>query len=101
LSETDAAGRGALSELPGARGLGLERVPVRTREAGMTLSAWRLRVESDRGPGSIVILEPAGRDPIYRGEGILLGWPQDGLAAAYAALQPVSDEPGFDLQQMG
>jgi hypothetical protein len=100
-TDTDAAGKAALPELPGARGVGLERIPVRTREAGVTLSAWRLRVESDRGPGEIVLVEAAGREPIYRGEGILLGWPQDRLSAAYAALRPVSDEPGLELQQMG
>jgi hypothetical protein len=67
----------------------------------MTLSAWRLRVESDRGPGEIVVVEAAGREPVYRGEGILLGWPQDRLAAAYAALRPVSDEPEVETLQMG
>ncbi len=101
MSDADSAGRGALPELPGARGVGLERIPVRTREAGVTLSAWRLRVESDQGPGEIVVVEAAGREPVYRGEGILLGWPQDRLAAAYAALRPLSDEPDMETLQMG
>ena len=101
MPDTDAAGKGALPELPGARGVGLERIPVRTREAGMTLSAWRLRVESDGGPGEIVVVDAAGREPVYRGGGILLGWPQDRLAAAYAALGPVSDEPDVETVQMG
>ncbi len=101
MSDGDSAGRGALPELPGARGVGLERIPVRTREAGMTLSAWRLRVESDRGPGEIVFVEAAGREAVYRGHGVLLGWPQDRLSAAYAALRPLSDEPDVETLQMG
>ncbi|HEY7113015.1 MAG TPA: hypothetical protein VIA45_08785 [Thermoanaerobaculia bacterium] len=73
---------------------------MRTREADTTLSAWRLRVESDRGTGLIVVVERAG-EPIYRGEGILLGWSQDRLAAAYRALRPSSDEPPVETLQLG
>lgn len=101
MADSDSAGRGAFPELPGARGVGLERIPVRTREAGVTLSAWRLRIASDRGTGEIVVVETGGQLPIYRGEGILLGWPQDRLSAAYAALRPLSDEPQLETLQMG
>ena len=101
MSQARSAGGGEFPDLPGARGVALERIPVRTREAGVTLSAWRLRVESDRGAGEIVVVEGAGQEPLYRGEGILLGWPQDRLSAAYRALRPSSDEPQLEIPQMG
>ena len=90
-----------LSVLPGARGIALERVAIRRRESGATLSAWRLDVISDRGAGAVVLVEREIEDPIYRGEGVMLGWEQDLLAAAYAALRPGSDEPPFETMQLG
>jgi hypothetical protein len=101
MADAGSTGTASVPELPGAQGVGLERIPVRTREAVVTLSAWRLRVESDRGGGEIVVVETAGGDPVYRGAGVLLGWSQDRLASAYAALRPVSDEPAWESMQMG
>ncbi len=84
-----------------ARMVGLERVPVRTREGSVTLSAWRMTVESAAGSGSIVLVETSGGGSFYRGEGVFLGWPQELMAQAYAALQPDGEEPGMGLPQLG
>ncbi len=84
-----------------ARMVGLERVPVRTREGSVTLSAWRLTVESAAGSGSIVLVDTPGGGSFYRGEGVFLGWTQDRMAGAFAALQPNGEEPGMGLPQLG
>ncbi len=87
--------------LPEARMASLERVPVRTRQASVTLAAWRLAVESGRGPGALVLIEdPPGRAH-YRGEGVFLGWAQDRMEAAWRALLPVPEEPHVDPPQLG
>ena len=101
MGEEPSAAAPVLPELPGARGVSLERIPIRKRESGVTLSAWRLAVVSDRGNGAVVLVERDGEAPIYRGEGVLLGWDQERLAAAYAALRPGADEPPLELMQMG
>jgi hypothetical protein len=75
----------------------LERVPIRTRESNVTRSAWRMEVDCDAGRGAITFID----DSFYRGDGIFLGWPQDELAAAYQALSKPSDEPPFELMQLG
>ena len=75
--------------------------PIRLREAGTTLGAWKLMLASDEGDGAITLVEPAGQAPLYRGEGVCLGWNQERLAAAYAALQPRDDEPQLELPQLG
>jgi len=77
-----------------------ERAPIRTRESGVTQSAWRIAVECDQGTGAVVRAE-VGTQQAYRGDGIFLGWPQDKLAAVYAALVAQRDEPPFDLPQLG
>lgn len=86
--------------LTNPRGLGLHRFPIRTRESGSTLSAWRLAVACDEGEGTLLCIDAAG-DPVYRGEGVFLGWDQNRLAFAYRALQPRSDEPPLELLQLG
>jgi len=90
-----------VSGLTSPRGLSLERFPIRTRESGVALSAWRLVVICEEGEGAIVGVEAAPEGQIYRGEGVFLGWSQDRLAAAYGALRPSSEEPGFEVQQLG
>ena len=87
--------------LPGARATGLERFPIRTREGSSTVSAWRLTVASDEGPGAIVLAGISPGESYYRGEGVFLGWPQERLEAAYVALLPRSERDGFELHQMG
>ena len=78
----------------------LERVPIRTRESGVTRSAWRMEVDSDSGPGAITVIESGG-DRYYRGNGIFLGWTQEELAKTYNDLNTPPDEPPFELQQLG
>ena len=76
----------------------MERVPIRTRESNVTRSAWRMEVSCDEGTGAITLLD----DALYRGDGLFLGWTQEDLAAAYASVQKQeSDEPPFELMQLG
>ena len=77
--------------------VGRERIPIRTRESSVTLSAWRVELSAPRG--AIVLLEIAGRT-VYRGEGGLLGSPQDKLANLWReSLQQA--EPPPDIPQLG
>src|SRR5262249_13556230 len=64
----------------------LDRVPVRRRESSVTASAWRLKVISDQGEGSIVLIEVTEQISCFRGDGIFLGWSQARLAEAYNEL---------------
>ena len=67
----------------------MERVPVRTRENRVTLSAWRAQLEG----GAIVLVDVAGRS-VYRGEGAFLGATQEQLAEAWqAAIPKTAPEP--------
>jgi hypothetical protein len=91
----------AVEGLTDAAALGLERTRIRTRENSVTLSAWRLAVRSVEGDGAIVVVEQPGKEPIYRGEGTLLGWSQDRLAGAYEALKPRPEEPEPESLQLG
>jgi len=78
-----------------------ERVPIRTRTSGATTSGWRFEVECGQGTGAVVLVESSPQESYYRGEGLFLGWPQERLAAVHDALGPRSEEPGFDLPQLG
>ena len=73
----------------------MERVPVRTRESKITLSAWRTQI----GNGAIVLVEIGGRS-IYRGEGGFLGASQEKLAEAWQASIPKT-EPEPDNPPLG
>jgi fluoroacetyl-CoA thioesterase len=83
------------------RGLALARAPIRLREAAATLGAWKLTLAADEGEGAITLVDPSGQASLYRGEGICLGWSQERLAAAYAALRPGEDEAPLELPQLG
>ena len=90
-----------LASIPGAVKRDLHRIAIRTRENDVTRAAWRLEVDSEVGSGSITLVDLPG-ESLHRGDGIFLGWSQEGLAAAYAALNtPPDDEPVFELQQLG
>jgi len=73
--------------LEGASASPPERVPARTREGRVTLSAWRMAITTATGTGAIVLVETSV-GAVFRGEGIFLGWAQETLAAAYHALLP-------------
>ena len=77
----------AVPGVTNARMLSLDRFPIRTREGTATLSAWRLCASAS--------------ERCHRGEGVFLGWSEDRLAAAYDALRPASEEPGYDIPQLG
>lgn len=72
-----------------------ERIHIRTRESGVTLSAWRTQLAT----GAIVLIEIAGRS-IYRGEGSLLGASQEKLAQLWLSALPPA-EPPPDMPQLG
>ena len=90
-----------IAGLANPRASALERVPIRARESGVTLSAWRLAVSSDGGDGAITLVEIPGGDPVYRGDGIFLGWSQDRLSAAYQAVAPRDEAALPDTLQLG
>lgn len=75
----------------------LERVDVRTREAGVAHMAWRTTADDLNGSGAITLLDGGS----YRGEGIFFGWSQEQLAAEYARLNPTPAEPEFQMLQLG
>jgi hypothetical protein len=90
-----------LAGLTNSQGAALERFLIRTRGGSSTQSAWRLAVTCDEGQGAIILVEVSREETFYRGEGVFLGWPQDRLRAAYRALCPKSDEPDFEIHQLG
>lgn len=92
--------RGELG-LTNARGLGLARVPIRSRELAVTLSGWRLYLIAEEGEGSITLIEMPESGSLYRGDGVCLGWPQERLAVGYEALVPRDEAALPDLPQLG
>ena len=90
-----------LEGLSNARAIALERFPIRTRESSTTLSAWRLEIATDEGEGTIYLVEISPDRAIYRGGGVLLGWSQPRLEAAYRALKPASAESSSETLQLG
>ncbi len=78
----------------------LQRTPIRMREMGATVSAWQMIVDSPNGSGTITLID-AGEQPLYRGDGVYFGWPQEQLAAEYQRLNSPPDEPTFELAQWG
>ena len=79
----------------------LERAPIRTRDTGVTHSAWRMEIDSDAGSGTITLVDAAEGAPFYRGDGLFLGWAQEQLAETYQRLLAPDDEPPFELMQLG
>lgn len=90
-----------LEGLSNARLIALERFPIRTRESSATLSAWRLEIVTDDGEGTIYLVEISADRAIFRGGGVLLGWPQPRLEAVYNALKPASEESSSETPQLG
>ena len=60
-----------------------------------------MTIESAEGGGSILLVEAVAGVPLYRGDGIFLGWAQERMAAAYRALIPQPEHDGFETQQLG
>jgi len=78
-----------------------DRIHIRTRESGVTHSAWQMDVETDDGIGTITLVD-SGASTIYRGGGKFLGWPQEQLEATYRELlQAQEQEPPTDFPQLG
>jgi hypothetical protein len=87
--------------LTNPRSLGLARFPIRARQSSVTLSAWRLTIDSEQGEGTITLVQASPGEVFYRGEGIFLGWPQERLGSAYTALAPKDEAAPPELQQLG
>jgi hypothetical protein len=79
----------------------LERIAIRTRESGLTLSAWRLGVSTAQGEGVILLVETPGGGALFRGDGVCLGWPQQRLEAVYRRLLPDGGDPEPNVGQLG
>ena len=73
-----------------------ERVHIRVRENASTLAAWRVSLRAPRGA---IVLAEAGGKSWYRGEGDLLGVPQERLAELWKAALSIESEP--ELPQYG
>jgi hypothetical protein len=91
----------ALSGLPAVTGVELARTAIRTREAAITLSAWRMTVRTAQGDGTITLVDGANSATFRRGDGLFLGWGQPRLAAAYAHLLPGGGRREPDPGQFG
>jgi uncharacterized damage-inducible protein DinB len=78
----------------------LQRTPIRMREMGATVSAWQMIVDSANGSGTITLIDVSDQ-PLYRGDGVYFGWPQEKLAAEYQRLNTPPDEPAFEVAQLG
>jgi hypothetical protein len=98
---SDASSEEGVPGLTNPRALGLERFLIRLRDGSATQSAWRLAVESDEGPGAIILVEVSPEETFYRSEGVFLGWSQDRMESAYRALLPKPEADGFQTQQLG
>jgi hypothetical protein len=79
--------------LTGLRAEPPERVLIRVRSSGTTVSAWRMGIACDQGAGAIVLAEVSPTERHYRGEGLFLGWGHEKMATLYASLLPQADEP--------
>jgi ketosteroid isomerase-like protein len=76
----------------------LERASVRTRESGVTTSAWRMTIQTGNGMGSITFLDSGA----YRGDGPFMEWSQEQMRELYRALATQGDPPPQnELQQWG
>src|SRR2546422_10826229 len=73
-----------------------ERIHIRMRESASTLAAWRVALRAPQG--AIVHVEVAGRS-WYRGEGELMGTPQEKLAELWKAALSTQSEP--EMPQYG
>jgi hypothetical protein len=89
-------------EMPeeGLQVLSRSRVLIRTRGSGATLSAWRVELTLPQGNGTIVLAEVGKEQAWYRGEGVLLGAPQERLAELWKASLP-DPEPEQSVAQWG
>ena len=78
-----------------------ERFLIRTRGGIATQSAWRLAITCGEGDGAIILIEIGPDETFYRGEGVFLGWSQEQMGAVYRLLLPKSEDPPFELPQLG
>ena len=75
-----------------------ERVQIRMRESGVTLAAWRVSLKD---PAGAIVLAEVGGKSFYRGEGGLLGLPQDRLAELWKSALTGDADREPELPQYG
>ena len=90
-----------LESLTNPRVQSFERFLIRTRGGVATQSAWRLSVTCGEGDGAILFIEIGPDEAFYRGEGVFLGWSQQQMGAVYRLLLPKSEDPPFEIPQLG
>jgi len=78
----------------------LERLAIRLRESQVTLSAWRMAASGPEGAGTLVRVETPG-GTLFRGDGWFLGWTQEAMSTAWAALLPPPPSEELELAQLG
>ena len=86
------------TRLPSGSLRSLELVRTRSFDPSRPVSGWRMLVDSERGPGSIVRFDrPAGE--CYVGAGAFQGWPESTLRRAYGWFSPTTQavEPFLQL----
>jgi hypothetical protein len=101
MTESDLTDADVFEGLSDVAVAALESVPIRMRENGFALSAWRLSVQAGQGQGVIFLVQMPGGGALFRGDGIFLGWPQARLEAAYRRLLPSGGDPDPDPGQAG
>jgi len=87
----------AVKQVNGLMMRSLERTPIRTRDSGATVSAWRMVIDSPQGRGTITFIDGTA----YRGDGAFLGRTQEQLAELYRQFIVQSDDPQPEIQQWG
>jgi hypothetical protein len=87
--------------LTAVRAESLRRVPLRTRQSGVTRAGWRLEITCAQGAGGVVLAEVSPSEAWYRGDGLLLGWPQEKLAELHRALTAHEEEEAPSSPQLG
>ncbi len=85
-------------QLPSGSLRSLELVRTRSFDRSRPVSGWRMLVDSERGPGTIIRFDrPAGE--CYLGAGAFQGWPESTLRRAYGWFSPTTQalEPFLQL----
>jgi hypothetical protein len=101
MVERESSPAAGIPELGAPLSVALERVPVRTREGGPTVSGWRLSIATGAGSGSVYLVDTRDGGSVYRGEGLFLGWSQARMHALYEKLRPAPPGAEPDPGQFG
>jgi hypothetical protein len=101
MIERESSPAADIPELRAPLSVALERVSLRRREGGPTVSGWRLSIASGVGSGSVCLVDMPDGNSLYRGEGLFLGWSQVRMHALYEKLRPAPPGAQPDPGQFG